>query len=175
MRSTAYEAITYGIHQTEIGKIIIAKTDKGLCWLGFMVEGYKGNGLQRMLKFFPEAKFVQDDAGTSHLKDQILDAWHYDRMDIIPLDLRGTDFQIDVWHALRAIPKGQVRTYGDIAKEVGRPMASRAVGTAIGDNPVSLIVPCHRVIQQSGKIGNYGWGTNIKSNLLLEENVVFAA
>lgn len=169
------ETITYGIHSTVIGKVVLARSKRGLCWLGFMVEGYKGNGLERLLQFYPDAKFVQDDAMTAGLMGRVLSAWEYDRMDTIPLDLRGTDFQKAVWNALIAIPKGQTRTYGEIASKIGRPMASRAVGTAVGDNPVSLIVPCHRVIQQSGKIGNYGWGVEIKRNLLLEEEVTLAA
>ena len=169
------EIITYGIHNTVIGKVVLAQSEKGLCWLGFMVDGYKGNGLERLIKFYPEAKFVQDDDATSILLDRVLEAWEYDRMDTILLDLRGTDFQKAVWNALIAIPKGQTRTYGEVAKKVGRPMASRAVGTAVGENPVSLIVPCHRVVQQSGKIGNYGWGVDIKRSLLLEEEVTLAA
>jgi O-6-methylguanine DNA methyltransferase len=169
--SHSNETIIYGIHNTEIGRVILGKSAKGLCWLGFMVDGYKGNGLERLLKFYPEAKFIQDDAATATLMDAIIEAWEYDRMDTIPLDLRGTDFQKKVWEALIDIPKGQVRTYGDIAQAIGRPMAARAVGTAVGENPVSLIVPCHRVVQSSGGIGNYGWGVDIKRNLLLEEEV----
>ena len=96
-------------------------------------------------------------------------------MDTITLDLRGTEFQKSVWRTLLDIPKGQVWTYGQLAQAVGRPMAARAVGTAVGENPVSLIVPCHRVVQSSGKIGNYGWGEALKRNLLLEEEVVLAA
>ena len=173
--SASRETIIYGIHNTVIGKVVIASSQKGLCWLGFMVDGYKGNGLERLLKFFPTAKFIQDDTGTTALMERILDAWMHDRMDTIALDLRGTDFQKAVWNALIAIPKGQVCTYSDIAREIGRPLASRAVGTAVGENPVSVIVPCHRVVQQSGKIGNYGWGVDIKRNLLLEEEVNIAA
>ena len=171
----AREVITYGIHKTIIGEVVIAQSEGGLCWLGFMVQGYKGNGLERMVKYFPDAHIVRDDDGTAALMERILDAWECDRMDTIALDLRGTDFQKAVWNALIDIPKGQVRKYGDIAKVIGRPMASRAVGSAVGENPVSLIVPCHRVVQASGAIGNYGWGVDLKRNLLLEEDVTLAA
>jgi len=169
------ETIVYGLHDTPIGRVVLGKSDHGLCWLGFMVEGYKGNGLDRMRGFYPEAEFVHDDRATSGLMSQVLEAWQYDRLHTIPLDLRGTDFQKSVWRALLEIPKGQVCTYGDIAKAVRRPLAARAVGTAIGENPVSLIVPCHRVVQGSGKIGNYGWGPELKRDLLLEEDVSIAA
>lgn len=169
------EIITYGIHSTVIGNVVLAHSEQGLCWLGFMVEGYKGNGLERLIKFYPDAELVQDDAGTVSLMERVLDVWENDRMDTITLDLRGTDFQKSVWNALIAIPKGQVCTYSEIASAVGRPMAARAVGTAVGDNPVSLIVPCHRVVQASGGLGNYGWGVDIKRSLLLEEEVTLAA
>jgi len=169
------EVIVYGIHCTEIGEVVVAQSDKGLCWLGFMVEGYKGNGLVRLCKHFQGAQLERDDDATAVLMEKILDAWECDRMDTIPLDLRGTKFQKSVWQALIQIPKGQVRTYSDIASKIGRPMAARAVGSAIGENPVSLIVPCHRVVKASGEIGNYGWGVEIKRNLLLEEEVSIAA
>ena len=169
------EYITYGIHDSEIGKVVLAFSAKGLCWLGFMVDGYKGNGLERLLKFYPDADFVHDDDATRDLMERVIDAWENDRMDTIPLDLCGTDFQLSVWSALIDIPKGQVVTYSDIAKVIGRPLAARAVGTAVGENPVSLVVPCHRVIQASGGLGNYGWGVDIKRNLLLEEEVALAA
>lgn len=94
-----------------------------------------------------------------------------DRLADIPLDLRGTDFQISVWQALLKIPKGQVVSYGDVANDIGSPNASRAVGTAVGENPVSLVVPCHRVVQASGKLGNYGWGVGLKEKILKAEGL----
>jgi len=169
------DIIHYGIHQTFIGPVVLAKTAEGVCWFGFMVEGYKGNGLDRLKRFYPDALIVHDDEGTTELMHMILDAWELDRLDTIAIDLRGTDFQKAVWRALLDIPKGEVVTYSDIARSIGRPMAARAVGSAVGENPVSLVVPCHRVVQASGGIGNYGWGVDIKRNLLLEEDVVLAA
>ena len=169
------EKIVYGIHKTVIGDVVIAQSQKGLCWLGFMVEGYKGNGLQRLTKYCSSAQLVRDDDATAALMEKILEAWEYDRMDTISLDLRGTEFQKAVWEALIEIPKGQVCTYSDIAAKIGKPMAARAVGSAVGENPVSLIVPCHRVVQASGGLGNYGWGVELKRNLLLEEEANLAA
>ena len=160
------QKITYGIHDTEIGKIVIGQSDKALCWLGFMVEGYKGNGLDRMKGHFPGADFTRDDSSTAALMQRIIKAWKADDLKSVPLDLKGTAFQISVWNALLNIPAGSVKSYHDVAKEIDRPKAMRAVGTAVGSNPVSLIVPCHRVVQSSGALGNYGWGVDLKEKLL---------
>ena len=168
------EKITYGLHDTPIGQMVIAQSCKGLCWLGFMVskeEGaYKGDGFERMKEFFPNSDFVRDDEGTRETVEQVMEAWDQDTLADIELDLRGTDFQQSVWKALLQIPKGQVISYGDVANDIGRPKASRAVGTAVGENPVSLVVPCHRVVQASGGLGNYGWGVALKKKILHEES-----
>jgi len=100
---------------------------------------------------------------------QILDAWQTEKTDSIKLDLQGTAFQRAVWKALHGIPKGRTVSYSDIADTIGKPKASRAVGTAIGNNPISLLIPCHRVIQKSGGLGNYGWGLDLKRRLLALE------
>jgi AraC family transcriptional regulator of adaptative response/methylated-DNA-[protein]-cysteine methyltransferase len=172
MKKITPETITYGLHDTPLGQIIVAQSDKGLCWLGFMVQGYKGDGFARMKDFFPNTKFVRDDSATQKLANDIMSAWDQDTVADIALDLRGTEFQRSVWTALLQIPKGQVISYGDVANDIGRPKASRAVGTAVGENPVSLIVPCHRVVQSSGGLGNYGWGIDLKEKILSLEGVV---
>lgn len=166
------EKITYGLHDTPLGQIIVAQSDKGLCWLGFMVQGYKGDGFTRMKDFFPNTNFIRDDKTTQTLADEIMSAWDQDTVADIALDLRGTEFQRSVWTALLQIPKGQVISYGDVANDIGRPKASRAVGTAVGENPVSLIVPCHRVVQASGGLGNYGWGVDLKKKILSKEKAL---
>ncbi len=203
------EKITYGFYNYDFGEIILGKSDKGLCWLGFMVEGYntnfdsltekklevndgephgsakpewltqdwhskndnryKGDGYSRMLKHFPDAQFIKSNL--DELGDKIIKAWEQGRERDINLDLRGTKFQISVWKELLNINKGRVKSYGDLAKMVGKPKAARAVGSAVGQNPVSLIVPCHRIIQKSGKIGNYGWGVELKRQILDAEGV----
>eukprot|EP01134_Creolimax_fragrantissima_P002625 CFRG2625T1 len=188
------QVIVYGIHSCGLGRVVIGQTSKGLCWLGFMVNekdgAYKGDGLTRMKSYFPDSVFVEDSEckcllsefthtpGTENITEtksysptgqtlrKALTAWENDDLKSIGLDLHGTQFQNSVWRALLDIPKGKTRSYGDIAVEVGRPKAYRAVGTAVGDNPISLIVPCHRVIQKSGKLGNYGWGLHLKRQLL---------
>lgn len=163
------QQIVYGIHDTPIGQMVIGQTDKGLCWLGFMVEGYKGNGLDRMKEYFPKAEFIRQPLKTKMTLTAIMDAWYTDDLSSVPLDIHGTDFQKDVWNALLNIPKGKVKTYSDIANEIGRPNAHRAVGTAVGSNPISLLIPCHRVVQSTGALGNYGWGVDLKENLLQSE------
>ncbi len=163
------EKITYGFYQSSVGEMVLAKTDKGICWLGFMVKGYKGDGLERMFQHFKNADFVQDDADVQSLGDKVMQLWSEGREAELPLDLQGTDFQKSVWHALLHIKRGDVCSYGDVANDVGKPKASRAVGSAVGANPVSLIVPCHRVVQKTGSLGNYGWGLPLKQLLLEEE------
>lgn len=165
------EKITYGLHDTPLGQMIVAQSSKGLCWLGFMVKGYKGDGFERMQEFFPESDLVRDDEETNAIVAKIMTAWNQDTLNEIELDLRGTEFQRSVWQALLNIPKGQVISYGDVANDIGRPKASRAVGTAVGDNPVSLIVPCHRVVKSGGGLGNYGWGVELKEKILKLEGV----
>ena len=168
------EKITYGFYQSPIGEMILGKTDKGLCWLGFMVEGYKGNGYERMKGHFTDAEFTQDDAAVQQLGEQLIEAWQKDAQADISLDLQGTDFQKEVWKALLDIKRGRVKSYGDIANDLGKPKASRAVGSAVGSNPVSLIVPCHRVVQKSGAIGNFGWGVDLKRQILSAEGLEIA-
>ena len=136
-----------------------------------MVKGYKGDGFTRMTEFFPNSELVRDDKETKDLVDDIIRCWDQDTLAEIDLDLRGTEFQRDVWQALLQIPKGQVISYGDVANDIGRPKASRAVGSAVGENPVSLIVPCHRVVQSTGGLGNYGWGVKLKKHILEEEGL----
>lgn len=162
--------ITYGFYGSPFGEMVLAKTGQGLCWLGFMTKGNrKGDGYKRMKAFFPGAELVQDDEAIAGLAVKVLSAWERGREASIKLDLQGTPFQISVWEALLKIPKGKVRFYADVANDVGKPKAVRAVGTAIGANPVSLIVPCHRVLPRGGGVGNYGWGPKLKEKILKAE------
>ncbi|MEM6811297.1 MAG: methylated-DNA--[protein]-cysteine S-methyltransferase [Pseudomonadota bacterium] len=176
MKKSTSEKIVYGIHNTRLGDVIIAQSSRGLCWLGFMVskeEGaYKGDGFERMKEHFPHSKFYRDDRQTKLMMQNIMKAWDQDTLNELDLDLRGTEFQQSVWKALLNIPKGQVISYGDVANDIGAPKASRAVGTAVGQNPVSLIIPCHRVVQKSGGLGNYGWGVDLKKKILEEEQAL---
>ena len=165
------EKITYGFYRSQFGEMIIAHSKQGLSWLGFMVDGYKGNGYERMVKHFYGSEFVKSDV--SELGYKIIAVWDQGGLAGIELDLRGSEFQKAVWLALLKIKKGEVKSYGDVAEFIGKPKAVRAVGSAVGANPVSLIVPCHRVVQKSGAIGNYGWGVDLKRKILCAEGLSF--
>lgn len=166
----AKKDITYGFYDAPFGKMVIGKSEKGLCWLGFMVQGYKGNGLSRMKEFFRGSNFTHNDEAVQELAREIISKWAQGKESEIALDLEGTEFQVSVWQALLKIPKGRTCAYQDIANDIGKPKAVRAVGTAIGENPVSLVIPCHRVLQKSGGLGNYGWGVDMKREILGKES-----
>lgn len=165
------EKIIYGFYDSPLGQMVLGKTDKGLCWLGFMVKGYKGDGFDRMVRHFKHSALVHDDNAVQSLGHDILNAWREGREADLSLDLKGTDFQRRVWAALSGIRRGQVCSYGDIANDIGKPKAARAVGSAVGENPVSLIVPCHRILKTDGRIGNYGWGADLKREILHAEGL----
>jgi AraC family transcriptional regulator of adaptative response/methylated-DNA-[protein]-cysteine methyltransferase len=163
--------ITYGLYPTPLGEVMVAKTGKGICWLGFMVNEKSDRSIQRMKHHWPNAKFVHDDAAIKDESVQIMNIWsgQGDKRKKLKLDIYGTNFQIQVWQALLKIPGGETQTYQEIAKIVKKPKASRAVGNAVGANPVSLLIPCHRVIRATGIIDNYGWGSPRKKLILAME------
>lgn len=164
------EDIIYGIHPGPFGAMVIAQSAEGLCWLGFQAAGYKGGGLSRMKKHFPQARFTENAKATEDLARRVLAAWEEGGSAEIALDLRGSAFQKAVWQRLLEIPRGKTLTYGALAGNIGKPNAARAVGSAVGDNPVSLIVPCHRVVPAGGGFGNYGWGAALKEKILKAES-----
>jgi AraC family transcriptional regulator of adaptative response/methylated-DNA-[protein]-cysteine methyltransferase len=167
--------VIYGYHSSPIGELMIGKTDKGVCYLGFLVDQDKHIPFQKMLKHLPEAEFVRDDKKTQGLANEVMQIWRGKGQinKKIKLDLYGTNLQIQVWKALLKIPVGRTRTYKDIAIEVGNPKGARAIGNAVGANPISLLIPCHRVIRKSGIVDNYGWGSPRKKFLLGLEGEVF--
>ncbi len=160
-------AIRYGFHSTPIGDLLIAETKKGLCWLGFRVDEDRAIPMTRLREYWPRADFVEDSPGTAETAQRILGIWRGTAAEKkLNLHLYGTNFQIQVWQALMKIPCGATVSYQTVAQAIGKPKASRAVGGAVGANPISLLIPCHRVIQQSGIIENYGWGTPRKKLIL---------
>lgn len=166
------ERIIYGFHACDFGEMSIAQTDRGICWLGFVQNGRTHkNVLADLNQRFCGSLLLRNDTVADNLGRRVMRAWEDGRERSIEVDLRGTDFQIDVWHALMEIGRGYVCAYSEIAEMINRPDAVRAVGTAVGANPVSIIVPCHRVIQKSGHIGNYAWGVEMKRYLLTKEGV----
>jgi len=155
--------INYSFAETPFGNIIVASTPKGICHLAFAddeKEAFKQLQLQ-----FPKAKFRQV---VDTIQQNALFIFTQDWRDLskIKLHLRGTPFQIKVWEALLKIPMGDVSTYSDIANTINNPNASRAVGTAIGDNPVAFLIPCHRVIRSTGDFGQYHWGSIRKTAMI---------
>jgi len=160
--------IVYGFHPSPLGEILVAQTSIGVCWMGFTIEGERNIPFGRMKKHWPLARFTQDDDATRGAAEHMLRIWRGqgDAGKKLTLDLHGTNFQIQVWRALLKIPTGGTVSYQDVAQSLGDPNASRAVGTAVGANPVTLLIPCHRVIQKSGIVENYAWGSARKKIIL---------
>lgn len=160
--------ITYGYHSTKLGEILVGQTGRGVCFLGFLVNEQRGAPFQKMKEHFPYAAFTADEDETAPAAEAIMRIWRGDGTDgeKLKLDLHGTNLQIQVWQALLKIPLGGFATYQSVAGDLGRPKAARAIGNAVGANPVSLLIPCHRVIRASGIIDNYGWGSPRKKLLL---------
>lgn len=164
--------IHYGLHPTPFGKCLIATTERGICHLGF-VQTSEGNAIDNLVADWKQAKMIEDYASTAPLAVRIFS----DRQPDSPLKLhlRGTNFQIKVWEALLNIPTGTVTTYEHIAAQIGNPNAVRAVGTAVGHNPIAVLIPCHRVIRKAGEFGNYRYGSARKKALLAREFVTASA
>lgn len=156
--------IKYSFCNSPFGEVLIAKTEAGICRIS-LVSDNKPESFQRLLDNFPKASFeLCEDMDVAFLDSVINNS--SESKEKINFHLNGTPFQINVWNALLKIPYGKTVTYGDIAREIGMPNAQRAVGTAIGNNPVFFLIPCHRVIRKSGDIGNYYYGTEVKKKIL---------
>lgn len=155
--------INYSFAESPFGEIIVASTSKGICHLAFFSDLEEGE--VTMKARFPNASYHQI---VDKIQQEALYVFQHDwnKLNQIKLHLQGTPFQLKVWDALLKIPMGNLTTYGSIAGEIEKPKASRAIGTAIGSNPVAFLIPCHRVIQSSGKIGGYMWGNTRKSAII---------
>jgi AraC family transcriptional regulator of adaptative response/methylated-DNA-[protein]-cysteine methyltransferase len=160
--------IRYGLHASPFGKCLIAVTDRGICHLGF-VETSEGNAIDNLVADWQNAQLIEDNQTTAPLVDSIFDPHARGK---INLHVRGTNFQLKVWEALLQIPAGAVTTYEGLAERIGQPTASRAVGTAVGHNPIAVLIPCHRVIRKVGEFGNYRYGAPRKKALLAYESIV---
>jgi AraC family transcriptional regulator of adaptative response/methylated-DNA-[protein]-cysteine methyltransferase len=156
-------AIQYSFQESPFGKLLIASTNKGICYMVFIQEEQKG--LEDLKAYFPNATF-QSITNQRHEEALKIFTQDWNNVRQIKLHLKGTDFQLKVWEALLTIPLGALTTYGSIAEHIQNPSASRAVGTAIGSNPVAFLIPCHRVIQGSGVIGGYMWGPTRKTAII---------
>jgi AraC family transcriptional regulator of adaptative response/methylated-DNA-[protein]-cysteine methyltransferase len=158
--------IAYGFHPSPFGECLLAVTDRGICAMYFVTSMRKAV-LDEVRHRWPGAGFVEDPKATGQYLDRIFPC--NGRPGKLPIDLRGTNFQIKVWQALLEIPPGAVVPYGELAARVGNPRASRAVGSAVGQNPIAFIIPCHRVIRKVGAVGNYHGGVSRKRAILAWE------
>lgn len=156
--------IHYGLHPTPFGQCLIGVTERGICHLSF-VESSEGGAVDELAAEWQKARMIENPRKTESFVEPIFNVGHH-RDKPLQVYLRGTNFQIKVWEALLQIPSGRVSTYQQIAEQVGRPGATRAVGTAVGHNPVPVLIPCHRVIRKLGEFGNYRYGAARKKALL---------
>lgn len=156
--------INYSFADTPFGKVIVASTAKGICHMAF-VDECEEKALEQLKISFPNAVFnqlvdrIQQNALFIFTQD-------WSRLDEIKLHLKGTDFQIKVWETLLKVPPGGLTTYASLARKAGSENAYRAVGTAVGNNPVAFLIPCHRVIKSTGEIGQYHWGSTRKNAII---------
>ncbi len=158
--------IAYGFHSSPFGQVLIMATDKGLAGLGFADPGEEQSALEDMCGRWPAARFVHDQDATFPHAQRVFDPDKWQEDQPLNVVMIGTDFEIRVWQTLLKIPMGQATTYADVAAAIGKPKAARAVGSAVGRNPISFVVPCHRVLAKGGRIGGYHWGLTRKRAIL---------
>lgn len=159
-------AIAYGYHPSPFGVALVMVTPYGLCGLAFCDAGGEAASLQDMTWRWPNAQYTEDSATTAPYAAQLFAQQNFRANQPLRITFIGTDFEIRVWETLLKIPVGQATTYGDIATHVGSPKAARAVGAAVGKNPMSFVVPCHRVLGKSGALTGYHWGLTRKKAIL---------
>lgn len=167
-KSGAGLTIYWGWFESPFGPALVMGTDKGICGIGFAADTGESEAMEDLVSRWPKATFVEDPM---HLRPWALNAFGMEKtLDTTPLFLIGAPFQIKVWEALLTIPSGHVSTYSEIAGAIGRPKAVRAVGTAVGRNPISWLIPCHRALRKSGGLGGYHWGLPVKRAMLAYES-----
>ncbi|XDA97830.1 bifunctional helix-turn-helix domain-containing protein/methylated-DNA--[protein]-cysteine S-methyltransferase [Sulfitobacter sp. LCG007] len=168
-RDGAGLTIFWGWFDSPFGPALVMGTDRGICGIGLSAEKGEAGTLEDLLSRWPKAVFVEDPM---RLRPWVLRAFgaQDSRLEPAPLFLIGAPFQIKVWEALLEIPSGHVTTYSEIAQAIGTPRAVRAVGTAVGRNPISWLIPCHRALRKSGGLGGYHWGLPVKRAMLAYES-----
>ena len=165
--------ITYGFGLTPFGPVIAATTPRGLCHLQFTEGSKLADALGALHAEWPLARLIHDDNALAETIGHLFSAKRPDQP--FHLLLRGTNFQLKVWEALLRIPAGEVVSYQTLARMTGNPRAQRAVGTALAHNRIALLIPCHRVIRESGEVGQYRWGSERKSALIAYESAAIVA
>ena len=158
--------LQWGVHATPFGEALFARAPRGLCGLAFLEEGRRAGAVAELQDRWPGARLVEDSLSTEPLAAEVAARMQGTRSRPLALVLKGTPFQVKVWEGLLAIPDGRVASYQGLARLIGSPNASRAVGTALAMNPIAYLIPCHRVIQATGAVGGYRWGSVRKQALL---------
>lgn len=158
--------ITWGLHQSPFGIAVVLVTPHGLAGLAFADEDGEAAAFEDMRRRWPRAVYVRDDAATASIARRIFDQTQWSPEQPLRITLIGTDFEVRTWETLLRIPMGRATTYSDVARHIGKPSAVRAVGTAVGRNPISFVVPCHRVLGKSGDLSGYHWGLTRKKAIL---------
>lgn len=160
-------SIQYTIVESDLGRMLIAATPRGICSVRF---GESDRMLENELRQeFSAAELSRHDRNLRTFAESVVKSLAGAASGVVPIDIQGTAFQQRVWNALRTIPRGQTRSYADIAKQIGKPKAVRAVANACASNPVAVVVPCHRVVQKNGSLAGYRWGVKRKEALLRAE------
>jgi AraC family transcriptional regulator, regulatory protein of adaptative response / methylated-DNA-[protein]-cysteine methyltransferase len=158
--------IRYGFHPSPFGIALVMATDRGLAGLAFSDIGGETACLEDMTCRWPNAEYIEDSMATAPYAARIFEPGRWTEEQPLRVVLIGTDFQVQVWESLLKIPFGKAVTYSDIASDIGRPTAMRAVGAAVGANPISFVVPCHRALGKSGALTGYHWGLTRKRAML---------
>ncbi len=162
------QVLRWGRHNGRFGPMLAAAGERGLVWLGFIMDDDSA-ALAQLAKSWPQSQLREDHAATKDAVDLALASAPMSLVCPLPLLLRGTPFQIAVWQALLLIPKGALVSYQEVAAAVGKPTAVRATGSAVGANPIAILIPCHRVILKSGALHAYGWGSERKRAIISSE------
>ena len=158
--------IRYGFHDCPFGRALVMLTDYGICGLAFADPGQEQTSFLDMRSRWPDATYVDDIPATAPVVSRIFDQTQWKSEQPLRIVFIGTDFETSVWQTLLRIPMGRATTYSDIASHIGNAKASRAVGAAVGKNPISFVVPCHRVLGKSGGLCGYHWGLTRKQAIL---------
>ena len=159
-------AIHYGFHPSPFGIALAMVTDRGLAGLAFADPGEEKATLADMMGRWPRAAYIEDSAATAPYVARIFNRTEWRAEQPLRVVMIGTDFEVSVWETLLKLPLGRATTYSDIAAHLGKPSAARAVGTAVGRNPISFVVPCHRVLGKDGGLHGYHWGLTRKRAIL---------
>jgi AraC family transcriptional regulator, regulatory protein of adaptative response / methylated-DNA-[protein]-cysteine methyltransferase len=158
--------LAFGFHDSPFGETIVVAAPRGLAGLGFVDEGKREAALADMQRRWPRAKFVANADATAPYVARAFDPNQWQPETPLRIVLIGTDFELRVWETLLAVPMARATTYSDIARRIGKPKAARAVGAAVGRNPISFVVPCHRVLGRSGALTGYHWGLARKQAII---------